>query len=64
MREPRNPFRLRASEHIESDATFLRLFEPAMPESPQPGNGPSCVVDDTAPDMKDEGPIHQLEPAL
>jgi hypothetical protein len=30
MREPRNPFRLRASEHIESDATFLRLFEPAM----------------------------------
>jgi hypothetical protein len=32
MREPRNPFRLRASEHIESDATFLRLFEPAMLE--------------------------------
>lgn len=30
MREPRNPFRLRASEHIESDATFLRLFEPGM----------------------------------
>lgn len=30
MREPRNPFRLRASEHIESEATFLRLFEPAM----------------------------------
>jgi len=30
MREPRNPFRLRASEHIESDATFLRLFEPSM----------------------------------
>jgi hypothetical protein len=30
MREPRNPFRLRASEHIESDATFLQLFEPAM----------------------------------
>ncbi len=30
MREPRNPFRLRASEHIESDATFIRLFEPAM----------------------------------
>ncbi|MBI4446313.1 MAG: hypothetical protein HY645_10435 [Acidobacteria bacterium] len=30
MREPRNPFRLRASEDIESDATFLRLFEPAM----------------------------------
>jgi hypothetical protein len=30
MKEPRNPFRLRASEHIESDATFLRLFEPTM----------------------------------
>jgi hypothetical protein len=28
MREPRNPFRLRASEHIESDATFVRLFGP------------------------------------
>jgi hypothetical protein len=30
MREPRNPFRLRASESIESDATFLRLFGPGM----------------------------------
>ena len=30
MREARNPFRLRASEHIESDTTFLHLFEPAM----------------------------------
>jgi hypothetical protein len=30
MREPRNPFRLRASEHIESDATFLRLFSPGV----------------------------------
>ncbi len=30
MREPRNPFRLRASEHIESDTTFLRLFGPGM----------------------------------
>ena len=29
MSDPRNPFRLRASEHIESDAAFLRLFEPA-----------------------------------
>jgi len=28
MREPRNPFRLRASEHIESDETFVRLFSP------------------------------------
>ena len=26
MREPRNPFLMRASEKIESDATFLRLF--------------------------------------
>ena len=26
MREPRNPFLMRASEQIESDATFLRLF--------------------------------------
>jgi hypothetical protein len=30
MREPRNPFRLRAAESIESDATFLRLFGPGM----------------------------------
>jgi hypothetical protein len=30
MREPRNPFRLRASEHIESDETFVRLFSPEM----------------------------------
>lgn len=30
MREPRNPFRLRASEDIESDITFLRLFGPGM----------------------------------
>ncbi len=30
MREPRNPFRLRTSENIESDATFLRLFEPGL----------------------------------
>src|SRR5260370_31365110 len=26
MREPRNPFRLRASENIDVDATFVRLF--------------------------------------
>jgi hypothetical protein len=26
MREPRNPFRMRTSEHIESESTFLRLF--------------------------------------
>jgi hypothetical protein len=32
MREPRNPFRLRASEHIESDATFLTLFGPGVLE--------------------------------
>jgi hypothetical protein len=30
MREPRNPFRLRASEHIESDTAFVRLFGPGM----------------------------------
>jgi hypothetical protein len=30
MRESRNPFRLRASESIESDGTFLRLFGPGM----------------------------------
>lgn len=32
MREPRNPFKLRTAEHIESDTTFLRLFEPSMLE--------------------------------
>lgn len=30
MREPRNPFRLRASEAIESDITFLKLFGAGM----------------------------------
>ncbi len=30
MREPRNPFRLRSSEAIESDVTFLKLFGPGM----------------------------------
>ena len=30
MREPRNPFRMRTAEHIESDATFLRLFGPGV----------------------------------
>lgn len=30
MREPRNPFVMRTSEHIESDATFLRLFGPGV----------------------------------
>jgi hypothetical protein len=39
MREPRNPFRLRASEAIESDVTFLKLFGPGMldllPSGPQ-----------------------------
>lgn len=30
MRETRNPFLLSASEDIESDEMFLRLFEPAM----------------------------------
>jgi len=29
-RGPRNPFTLRASESIESEATFLRLFEPGV----------------------------------
>jgi len=32
VREPRNPFRLRASEQIETDAMFVRLFEPSMLE--------------------------------
>lgn len=30
MREPRNPFRLRSSESIESHSTFLRLFSPGV----------------------------------
>jgi hypothetical protein len=30
MREPRNPFRLRRAESIDTDATFLRLFEPGI----------------------------------
>ena len=30
MREPRNPFRLRASEHIESERTFVNLFSPEV----------------------------------
>ena len=30
MRNPRNPFRLRAAENIESDYDFLRLFGPVM----------------------------------
>lgn len=30
MKDPRNPFRLRASEHIENDSAFLRFFEPTM----------------------------------
>lgn len=30
MREARNPFRLRASEDIEADSTFLQLFGPDM----------------------------------
>ena len=30
MRDPRNPFRMRASEQIASDATFLRLFGPGV----------------------------------
>lgn len=32
MREPRNPFRLRAAEQIESELSFLRLFGPGMLE--------------------------------
>ena len=32
MRDPRNPFRMRASEHIASDTTFLRLFGPGVLE--------------------------------
>ena len=32
MREPRNPFSMRTSEHIESDDTFLRLFGPGVLE--------------------------------
>src|SRR3954464_4441035 len=30
MRPPRNPFRLRSSERIESDGMFLELFGPGM----------------------------------
>lgn len=30
MKESRNPFRLRASEYIESDHTFIRLFSPEV----------------------------------
>jgi hypothetical protein len=30
LREPRNPFRLRESEQIDSEATFLRLFGPGV----------------------------------
>ena len=30
MREPRNPFRLRRSESIDTDAAFLTLFEPGI----------------------------------
>jgi hypothetical protein len=38
MRESRNPFRLRASEQIETEAMFIRLFEPSMLELlPQEG---------------------------
>jgi hypothetical protein len=32
MKEPRNPFKIRASEHIESDETFVRLFSPGVLE--------------------------------
>ena len=32
MREPRNPFLLRTSQHIESEANFLRLFGPDVLE--------------------------------
>jgi hypothetical protein len=32
MKEPRNPFKIRASEHIESDDTFVRLFSPGVLE--------------------------------
>jgi hypothetical protein len=30
MKAPRNPFRLRRSESIDSEATFLNLFEPGI----------------------------------
>lgn len=32
MREPRNPFRLRRSESIDTEASFLTLFEPGILE--------------------------------
>lgn len=32
MRDLRNPFRLQAAEHVESDADFLRLFGPGVLE--------------------------------
>ena len=38
MREPRNPFRLRSSEHIHQDATFLKLFEPGILDVFSTGN--------------------------
>jgi len=30
MKEPRNPFKIRASEYIESDEMFVRLFSPGV----------------------------------
>ncbi len=44
MRETRNPFRLRRSENIDTDTSFLTLFEPSilevlgnrLPETVQP----------------------------
>ena len=32
MREPRNPFRLRRSESIDTETSFLTLFEPGILE--------------------------------
>ena len=32
MREPRNPFRLRRAESIDTDTAFLGLFEPGILE--------------------------------
>ena len=32
MREPRNPFRLRRAESIDTETSFLSLFEPGILE--------------------------------
>lgn len=43
MRESRNPFRLRRSENIDTNATFLTLFEPGILEVLGDGGLPTSV---------------------